>query len=64
MPGDMNGRDLAGWAAKRYPDMKILLTSAAEKEASQREGNIGPAFELLPKPYTKQDLIERIHKIL
>ena len=64
MPGDMNGRDLAGWAAKRYPDMKILLTSAAEKEAGQRDGNTGPAFELLPKPYTKQDLIERIHKIL
>jgi len=64
MPGDMNGRDLANWAVKKYPHLKILLTSAVEKEAHQHQLTNKPAFELLPKPYSKQDLLERIHEIL
>ena len=64
MPGDMNGRDLASWAVKKYPQMKILLTSAAEKETNERDIKSKPVFELLPKPYSKQDLLERIHNIL
>ena len=36
MPGDMNGRDLANWAVKKFPQLKVLLTTAAEKETQQR----------------------------
>jgi CheY-like chemotaxis protein len=64
MPGEMNGRDLAGWAIERYPQLKILLTSAAEKETKQNQAMNKPAFDMLPKPYSKQDLLERIHQIL
>lgn len=34
MPGEMNGRELANWATKKYPRLKVLLTTASEKEAS------------------------------
>ena len=64
MPGDMNGRDLASWAATKYPQLKILLTSAAEKETMDQHITSNPTFDLLPKPYSKQDLLERIQNIL
>lgn len=60
MPGDMNGRDLANWAVKKFPRLKILLTTAAEKETQQQEQG-SHTFQLLAKPYSKQDLLERIH---
>ncbi len=43
MPGDMNGRDLANWAVKKFPRLKILLTTAAEKE-SQPHGQGSHTF--------------------
>ena len=64
MPGDMTGRDLASWAVEKYPRLKILLTSAAEKETGNQHISSKPVFELLPKPYNKKDLLERIHDIL
>ena len=64
MPGDMNGRDLASWAVKKFPQLKILLTSAAEKDTNEKNITSKPAFDLLPKPYSKQDLLDRIHNIL
>ena len=63
MPGDMNGRELANWAVKKYPHLKVLLTTAAEKEAKQY-GKGSHAFQMLPKPYSKQELLEHIHSIL
>ncbi len=64
MPGDMNGRDLAHWAATNYPQLKVLLTTAAEKEAQQPQPDNDLSFQLLPKPYSKHDLLERINDIL
>jgi len=64
MPGDMNGRDLAYWAATNYPQLKVLLTTAAEKEAQQFQPDNDLDFQLIPKPYSKHDLLERINNIL
>jgi CheY-like chemotaxis protein len=64
MPGDMNGRDLAHWAATNYPNLKVLLTTAAEKEAQQFQPDNDLDFQLIPKPYSKHDLLERINGIL
>lgn len=63
MPGDMNGRDLANWAVEKFPQLKVLLTTAAEKETWQTTRD-GRSFEMLAKPYSKQDLLERIHSFL
>jgi CheY-like chemotaxis protein len=64
MPGDMNGRDLANWATNKYPQLKVLLTTAAEKEVQQLQPTNDLSFQLLFKPYSKDDLLERISEIL
>jgi CheY-like chemotaxis protein len=64
MPGDMNGRDLANWAINKYPQLKVLLTTAAEKEVQQLQPAKDLPFQLLLKPYSKDDLLERISNIL
>jgi DNA-binding NtrC family response regulator len=63
MPGDMDGHELANWAHKQYPDLKILLTTAMENEnnkAPERKHD----FQLLQKPYSKDELTEIISSFL
>ena len=64
MPGEMTGRELAAWAKKKYPKLKILLTTAAEKEAQQLGKNKQDSFPLLQKPYSPNELVEKIQEIL
>jgi CheY-like chemotaxis protein len=64
MPGDMNGRDLANWATDRYPQLKVLLTTAAEKEVQRLQPTGELSYQLLPKPYSKHELLARISDIL
>ncbi len=64
MPGDMNGRELANWAAKKFPALKVLLTTAAEREAQQIQANNDIPFQLLPKPYSKRELLDTIRTVL
>ena len=73
MPGDMNGHELASWAKKEFPDLKILLTTAMEKDldndvtkitANNNPGEKIQPFPLLVKPYSKEDLINNITNIL
>lgn len=63
MPGDMNGRELANWAVEKFPHLKVLLTTAAEKESLQQLPDSN-SFQMLVKPYSKKDLLERIHGFL
>ena len=58
MPGDMNGRELAAWAIRNNPQLKILLTTASEKAAQQQSDEQN--FPWLQKPYSKQALIKKI----
>ena len=64
MPGEMNGRQLATWAAEKNPLLKILLTSASEKEAQYQPSTELQSFPMLPKPYSKKHLIEKLHDII
>lgn len=64
MPGEMNGRELAQWATKKFPGLKVLLTTAAEREAQQIRSNDDIPFQLLPKPYSKRDLLDTIRAVL
>ncbi len=73
MPGDMNGHELASWAKKEFPDLKILLTTAMEKDFDNDVTKITDnknsskkiqPFPLLVKPYSKEDLINNIINIL
>ena len=64
MPGDMNGHELASWANKKYPELKILLTTAMENKPSSKQPVRDHNFQLLPKPYNKFELTESISQSL
>ena len=64
MPGDMHGRELAEWATHEFPELKILLTTAAKKEAIHLLQAHDHAFESLPKPYSKHELINNVLEII
>lgn len=69
MPGNMNGHELANWASRKYPDLKILLTTAMIESAIKQESNNNQevknhSFQLLAKPYSKSELTETIYSLL
>ncbi len=63
MPGDMDGHELANWAHEQYPDLKILLTTAMENE-NNKVPERKHDFQLLQKPYSKDELTEIISNFL
>jgi DNA-binding response OmpR family regulator/nitrogen-specific signal transduction histidine kinase len=63
MPGDLDGHELANWASHEYPDLKILLTTAMENENNKHSVR-NYNFQLLPKPYSKSELTEKISSLL
>jgi signal transduction histidine kinase/DNA-binding response OmpR family regulator len=67
MPGDMNGHELSAWAKENYPELKILLTTAIEKDIEVKNEKIlenEQPFPLLIKPYSKNDLVNNITDLL
>jgi PAS domain S-box-containing protein len=62
MPGGIDGRELATRARKRRPDLRILLASGYSERAHPAASN-GP-FEILSKPYGKQELAQRVSSAL
>lgn len=64
MPGDLDGRELARWTRCNHPDIKILLTTASERQAKHQDAQPSYNFPLIPKPYNKQELIKAIHRAL
>lgn len=55
MPGPIDGNDLAVWIASRFPDIKVLLTSAIVRHG-------GPPS--IGKPYSFVELQRRIEAML
>lgn len=64
MPGDINGRELAAWTRQHHPGVKILLTTASEKQLHYQAAADEITHPLIPKPYSKQELIQAIHAVL
>jgi CheY-like chemotaxis protein len=63
MPGGMSGRQLADAARRRRPGLKVLFTSGYNEEAVH-QGRLDQTVALLPKPYRRRELAERIRSIL
>src|SRR4029077_19867917 len=63
MPGEMDGLALAGMVVRRWPKVKIVVTSEV---AATKIGNddVGTGISLLPKPYRKDDLARTLHEVL
>jgi PAS domain S-box-containing protein len=64
MPGGMTGRDLAAEAMKRFPAMKILLTSGYTQNAFLHQDHLGAGLHLLGKPYRQHELAAKLREIL
>lgn len=64
LPGGMNGVELAREAQKRYPHLKVLFTSGYTEHGLLDSGCLRTGAELLPKPYRKADLADKLHAML
>ena len=63
MPGGATGVDLAHAAHELRPDLPVLLTSGYAGAALNRYGPVSE-FVILPKPYTRTALLERVGAML
>jgi CheY-like chemotaxis protein len=64
MPGGMSGRQLVDEALKVRPALKILYTSGYAENAIVHHGRLDPGVNLLPKPYRRKELAEKIRNAL
>jgi two-component system cell cycle sensor histidine kinase/response regulator CckA len=62
MPG-MNGIDVARTLRLRFPELRVLYTSGYLDDIAQ-DVALDPARELLVKPFTASDLLQRVRKSL
>ncbi len=63
LPG-MNGTELAEEARRLRPQLKILLTTGYAQDALIERGKFGQGVLLLPKPFARAELAEKIHQLL
>ncbi len=64
MPGGLNGVMLAREARRRRPKIKVLLTTGYAESSIERTDAGGNEFEVLAKPYNRQELIRKVRMVL
>ncbi|RYD90783.1 MAG: response regulator, partial [Sphingomonadales bacterium] len=64
MPGGMNGRELGEKAAARAPGLRVLYTSGFSRDALTQDGRLVDGVSLLSKPYSKQELADKVRAVL
>jgi PAS domain S-box-containing protein len=64
LPGGMNGPELAAEVARRRPGIGILYTSGYTEEAIIHQGGLDEGIELLPKPFRREDLAQKIRSAI
>ncbi len=60
----MSGTQLATQAQKRFPDMAVLLMSGFSAELLNADRESPPAWELLRKPYSRDELARAIARVV
>jgi len=63
MPG-LSGRELAEAARRSHPALKVLYTSGYARNAIVHGGRLDPGVEMIAKPFTYQELAEKIADVL
>ncbi len=63
MPG-INGRELAEQLRRSRPDLRVLFMSGYSEDIVSRAGVIDAGTELLQKPFTADQLTDRVRRIL
>ncbi len=64
MAGPIGGRKLAEQAVAIRPALKVLFTSGYTENAIVHNGRLDPGVELLSKPYGRDVLAAKIHRVL
>ena len=64
MPGTLRSPELARKARERLPKIAVLFTSGFTENAIVHGGRLDPGVELLPKPYTREALAQKIRSML
>ncbi len=64
LPQGMNGTELAERALALRPGLKVIFTSGYAENAIGENGGLRREFELLPKPYRRAHLAERLRHVL
>jgi signal transduction histidine kinase len=60
LPGDLNGRQLAGVAVERWPHLKVLFTTGYTANAIVHHGVLDPGVNFLGKPFSISALAAKI----
>jgi PAS domain S-box-containing protein len=60
----VNGRQLADEALKRWPRLKVLFTTGFSRNAIIHRGILDPGTHFIPKPFTLEDLARKVHEVL
>ncbi|EGH70220.1 histidine kinase [Pseudomonas syringae pv. aceris str. M302273] len=64
MPGGMNGVMLAREVRRRFPKVKVLLTTGYAESSIERTDIGGSEFEVVSKPCMPQDLARKVRQVL
>jgi DNA-binding NtrC family response regulator len=60
----MNGRKLSEAAIAKRPDLKVLFTTGYTRNAIVHNGMLDPGVNLIPKPFTLDQLARKIADVL
>ena len=63
MPG-ISGRELAARLEAKHPEMKVLFMSGYTDEAIVNHGVLDSGIAFIPKPFTPDALVSKVHEIL
>lgn len=61
---DVNGRKLAEEALRRQPDLKVLFTTGFTRNAIVHSGVLDHDVQLLQKPFTLEELANKVREVL
>jgi PAS domain S-box-containing protein len=61
---EMTGAELAAELAKILPELKVLFTTGYTRNAIVHNGMLDSGKHLLPKPFTIEDLAEKVRSLL
>ena len=61
---EMSGRQLVDVLRKKNPKLRVLYTTGYTRNAIVQNGILDPGTQLLPKPFSLEDLAEKVRSIL
>jgi signal transduction histidine kinase len=64
LPNGVSGRQLAEEARRRWPDVKVLLTTAYNGAAGAHQDRLDARVEMITKPFTQSNLACKVRHVL